>query len=56
MMERYSHIRVAAREAAIAALEVRIRYDFEPDGAQNWAQSQAALSPAILAAPEKALN
>lgn len=44
MLERYSHIRIQAKQAAIAALERRCDAlsadDSEGDGAQNWAQSQ----------------
>jgi integrase len=35
MLERYSHVRVAAKQAAIATLE---KSDFVIHGAQNWAQ------------------
>jgi integrase len=44
MLERYSHIRVAAKQAAIAALEraggLAGTPDNSKDGAQNWAQSK----------------
>jgi integrase len=43
MMQRYSHIRNQARQAAIATLEessiTALGIDFEPDRAQKWAQS-----------------
>ena len=43
MLERYSHIRTQAKQAAIAALERRSEGGSEEpsriDGAQNWAQS-----------------
>jgi integrase len=44
MLERYSHIRTQAKQAAIAKLELLCRAGIEEpsglDGAQNWAQSQ----------------
>ena len=42
MLARYSHIRSAAKAAAIAALE---EAQTIPDGAQNWAQSEATENP-----------
>jgi integrase len=42
MLERYAHIRVHARRAAIAALETA---DFSADGAQNWAQWRDSPKP-----------
>jgi len=49
MLARYSHIRSAAKQAAIATLEMP---DFEGDSPQNHPQSDA--SPFEIA--EKALN
>ena len=40
MLERYSHIRLQAKQAAIAALDRRIGHESIGDGAQNGAQSQ----------------
>ena len=43
MLERYSHIHVQAKQAAIVALErdreATVGPDSQGDGAQNWAQS-----------------
>jgi integrase len=43
MLQRYSHIRLHAKQAAIAALqditETQNRTEIARDGAQNWAQS-----------------
>ena len=43
MLQRYSHIRLHAKQAAIAALQdvidVQTRTKIDRDGAQNWAQS-----------------
>lgn len=45
MLERYSHIRRRARQAAIASLERRGRASaIVGDGAQNWAQSEERYS------------
>jgi integrase len=53
MLERYSHIRRAAKQAAIASLE---RGEFQGGGAQNWAQSDVRESAEISADSEKTLN
>jgi integrase len=53
MLERYSHIRRAAKQAAIASLE---RADFQEGRAQNWAQSDNRDSADIAAVSEKVLN
>jgi len=56
MLERYSHIRVAAKQAAIAALEGAGVANFEGDSPQNPPQSTAQESGRDLLIPEKALN
>jgi hypothetical protein len=39
MLEHYSHIRMAAKRAALDAI---VKPAFDSGGAQNWAQSQTA--------------
>ena len=61
MLERYSHIRVAAKQAAIAALDEATRRgaqaaDFEGRSPQNPPQSAEESRDQMLAIPERALN
>ncbi|HKD68547.1 MAG TPA: tyrosine-type recombinase/integrase, partial [Candidatus Binataceae bacterium] len=53
MLERYSHIRRAAKQAAIASLE---RPDFHGGGAQNWARSPHGSQVRDGVISEKVLN
>jgi hypothetical protein len=53
MLERYSHIRRAAKQATVASLE---RPDFQADRVQKWAQADAIEVSDIGTIPEKALN
>jgi hypothetical protein len=56
MLERYSHIRVQAKQAAIAALEAGCYANIEGDSPQNPPQSRAHTVNQHLVIPEKALN
>jgi integrase len=60
MLARYSHIRTAAKEAAIATLERETKEprpnEIPDDGAQNWAQSDANGSEPRDTISEEALN
>jgi hypothetical protein len=53
MLERYSHVRAGAKQAAIQTLEAPT---FDPHGAQNWAQSTIDPSDDQPASPPKPLN
>jgi hypothetical protein len=52
-LERYSYIRRAAKQAAIASQE---RPDFQADRVQKWVQADAIEVSDIGTIPEKALN
>jgi len=53
MLERYSHVRVAAKQAAIATLEGS---ELVIDGAQNWAQLTTDKAFTSVVVYEKTLN
>jgi hypothetical protein len=53
MLERYSHIRLAAKQAAIQSLEAAV---FDVGSPQNPPQSTNGMNTKRLAISEKALN
>lgn len=56
MLARYSHIRSAAKQAAIAALEAQGQADFEGDSPQNPPQPATHSAEHAFAIPQKSLN